>query len=199
VTGRAGVDREVPVSPRFGIGGGSESGKGGSAGADSWDNEEVPPQSDWKADPDYWRQYHPHFNSKNNGGETEEEEDKNKETCLAQNKGGVDELPDSRHNRYYFNIENSSAKSTIKSAWKDTEARKEIVGFLNDMDLGNLKPRNVKNFKSFKSLTELKSTKVRMLVRNRKNGQPDEIVAIFLRPNMEKITTSFSDQYKRKK
>lgn len=116
-----------------------------------------------------------------------------------ENKGGVDELPSSQLNKYYFNIENSSAKSALKSAWKNTEARKEIVDFLNDIDLGNAKPRNSKDFKSFKSLTELKVTKVRMLVRNRKEGQPDEIVAIFLRRDLDTITKSFSNQYKRNK
>ena len=191
--------RELPVSPRYGsIDDVSGSGNGGSGGADSWDNEEVPPSPDWKLKPDYWKEYHPHFTSENKGGETEEEEEE-EDNCLVQKKGGVNELPNSQLNKYYFNIENSSAKSALESAWKGTESRKEIVNFLNDIDIGNLKRRNVKNFKTFKSLTELKGTKVRMLVRNRKEGQPDEIVAIFLRKDMDMITKSFSKQYKRNK
>ena len=64
------------------------------------------------------------------------------------------------------------------------------------MNSGKLLPRNQKNFKSFKTLKELKFTKTRMLVQPGINDCPDQIVAIFMRPNMDKIASNFKSKYK---
>ena len=64
------------------------------------------------------------------------------------------------------------------------------------MDKGELVPRNQKNFKGFKTLKEIKLTKTRMLLQTGKNGAPNEIVAIFMRRDLDNIALNFKNKYK---
>jgi hypothetical protein len=63
------------------------------------------------------------------------------------------------------------------------------------MNSGELLPRNEKDFKGFKTLKELKFTRTRMLVRQGKNGKPDEIVAIFLRRDLDGMAKKLKNKY----
>ena len=63
------------------------------------------------------------------------------------------------------------------------------------MDKGELLPRNEKNFKGFKTLKEVKLTDTRMLIRSGKNGQPDEIVGIFMRRDLKDVVKIFDIKY----
>jgi len=63
------------------------------------------------------------------------------------------------------------------------------------MNSGELLPRNEKDFKGFKTLKELKFTKTRMLVRPGKNGKPDEIVAIFLRRDLDAMSKKLKNKF----
>ena len=102
-----------------------------------------------------------------------------------QNKGGIDELPDS--SEYIYTLETKTAKKALKKVWKNPEARKEVLAGLADMDSGELLPRNEKNFKSFKELKEIKLKDTRMLVKPGQKGAPDEIVVIFMKNDMAKV------------
>lgn len=96
----------------------------------------------------------------------------------------------------YYNLETKTAKKALKKVWKNLEAKKEVLAGLDGMNKGELFPRNQKNFKGFKTLKELKFTKTRMLVRPGINGSPDQVVAIFMRPDMDHIASIFKDKYK---
>jgi hypothetical protein len=111
-----------------------------------------------------------------------------------QNKAGIDELPDS--SEYIYNLETKTARKALKAVWKNTEAKKEVLAGLDKMDSGKLLPRSQKNFKGFKTLKELKFTKTRMLVQPGINGGPDQIVAIFMRRDMDNIALNFKGKYK---
>ena len=111
-----------------------------------------------------------------------------------QNKAGIDELPDSSD--YIYNLETKTARKALKTVWKNTEAKKEVLAGLDRMNKGELLPRNQKNFKGFKTLKELKFTKTRMLVQPGINGSPDQIVAIFMRRDMDNIASNFKGKYK---
>ena len=130
---------------------------------------------------------HPSFYSKKK---------KSAEQCLIdeQNKGGIDELPDS--SKVIYNLETKAAKQTLRKIWKNPEAKKEVLAGLARIDRGELLPRNQKNFKGFKTLKEIKLTKTRMLVQPGKNGAPDTILAIFMRRDMDDIVLAFKNKYK---
>ena len=76
--------------------------------------------------------------------DTESEEDQ----CDQQNKAGINELPDS--SKFIYNLRTKTARKAAKIAWKNSEARKEIISNLDKIDKGNLLPRNEKNFKGIK-------------------------------------------------
>ena len=111
-----------------------------------------------------------------------------------QNKAGIDELPDS--SEFIYNLETKTAKKALKKVWKNPEAKKEVLAGLDRMNKGELLPRNQKNFKGFKTLKEIKLTDTRMLVQPGKNGGPDEIVAIFMRRDLDHIASIFKSKYK---
>ena len=121
---------------------------------------------------------------------------KSKDQCPIheQNKAGIDSLPDS--SEFTYNLETKTAKKALKKVWKNTEAKKEVLAGLDRMNKGELLPRNQKNFKGFKTLKEIKLTDTRMLVQPGKNGDPDQIVAIFMRRDLENIASIFKGKYK---
>ena len=106
-----------------------------------------------------------------------------------QNKAGIDELPDS--SEFIYKLETKTARKALKNVWKNPEAKKEVLAGLDKMNNGKLLPRNQKNFKGFKTLKELKFTKTRMLVQPGINDGPDQIVAIFMRRDLDNIASNF--------
>ena len=56
-------------------------------------------------------------------------------------------------------------------------------------------PQNEKYFKGLKTLKELKFTKTRMLVRPGEKGTPDEIVAIFLRRDLDDMAKKLKNKF----
>ena len=111
-----------------------------------------------------------------------------------QNKAGIDELPDS--SEFIYNLETKTSIKALKKVWKNPEAKKEVLAGLDKMNNGELLPRNQKNFKGFKTLKELKFTKTRMLVQPGINDGPDQIVAIFMRRDLDNIASNFKSKYK---
>jgi len=115
-------------------------------------------------------------------------------SIYEQNKGGIDELPDS--SKFIYSLETKAAKQTLRKVWKNPEAKKEALAGLARIDRGELLPRNQKDFKGFKTIKEIKLSKTRMLVQPGKNGAPDTIVAIFMRRDMDDIVLAFKNKYK---
>ena len=111
-----------------------------------------------------------------------------------QNKGGIDELPNS--SEFFYKLETKTARKALKKVWKNPEAKKEVLAGLDRMNKGELLPRNQKNFKGFKTLKEIKLTDTRMLVQPGQNGGPDQIVAIFMRRDLDNIASIFKGKYK---
>ena len=72
----------------------------------------------------------------------------------------------------------------------------EVVAGLDKMNNGELLPRNQKNFKGFKTLKELKFTKTRMLIQPWINDGPDQIVAIFMRRDLNNVALNLKGKYK---
>lgn len=110
-----------------------------------------------------------------------------------QNKAGVDELPDS--SQFIYKLETKTARKALKNVWKNSEAKKEVLAGLDTMNKGELLPRNQKNFKGFKTLKEIKLTDTRMLIQPGQNGGPDQIVAIFMRRDLDNIASIFKNKY----
>lgn len=185
--GDRGADRELPVTPRYGSM--DESGNGGSGDSNSWDNEEVPPQSDYKTDPDYWKQYHPYFNN-------QEEEQEEEDSCLAQNKGGYDDLLiDLQRHRY--DIEGRSAREELAVIAKDSKARQFLTKGLDRIKDGTLTSIQQKELKGFKHLKEYKFGRkgVRVIVNPGKKGEPDVIVGIVRRDRARPFIKSLRDKF----
>jgi len=111
-----------------------------------------------------------------------------------QNKAGIDELPNS--SEFIYKLETKTARKALKTVWKNPEAKKEVLAGLDRMNKGELLPRNQKNFKGFKTLKEIKLTDTRMLVQPGQNGGPDQIVAIFMRRDLDNIVSIFKGKYK---
>jgi hypothetical protein len=63
------------------------------------------------------------------------------------------------------------------------------------MNNGELLSRAQKNFKGFKTLKKIKLTDTRMIVQPGKNGDSDQIVAIFMRRDLENIASIFKGKY----
>lgn len=68
-------------------------GEGGSSGGGNFDDNNVPPKSEWETDPNYWSNYQ--YKSE----DWKKKKQEKFETCLVpegiQDKAGIDELPDS--------------------------------------------------------------------------------------------------------
>ncbi len=111
-----------------------------------------------------------------------------------QNKGSIDELPNS--SEFIYKLETKTARKALKNVWKNPEAKKEVLAGLDRMNKDELLPRNQKNFKGFKTLKEIKLTDTRMLVQPGQNGGPDQIVAIFMRRDLDNIASIFKGKYK---
>ena len=111
-----------------------------------------------------------------------------------QNKAGIDELLHS--SEFIYNLETKTARKALKKVLKNPEAKKEVLAGLDRMNKGELLPRNQKNFKGFKTLKEIKLKDTRMLVKPGKNGGPDQIVAIFMRRDLDNIASIFKGKYK---
>lgn len=111
-----------------------------------------------------------------------------------QNKASIDELPNS--SEFIYKLETKTARKALKKVWKNPEAKKEVLAGLDRMNKGELLPRNQKNFKGFKTLKEIKLTDTRMLVQPGQNGGPDQIVAIFMRRDLDNIASIFKSKYK---
>ena len=175
------------VAPKIvdpGLGAGANPAGAGNGGAD-WDEhpKKEQPQESKTFDYDY------RSNSPKN-------EKKSQDQCSIdeQNKAGIDELLDS--SEFIYNLETKTARKALRKVWKNPEAKKEVLAGLDKMNSGELLPRNQKNFKGFKTLKELKFTKTRMLVQPGINGGPDQIVAIFMRSDMDNIASIFKSKYK---
>ena len=98
--------------------------------------------------------------------------------------------------KFVYNLETKNAKKALKNVWKNSNAKKEVLAGLDRMNKGELLPRNQKNFQNFKTLKEGKLNKTRMLVKAGKDGNPNEIVAIFMRSDLDDIASSFKGKYK---
>ena len=117
-------------------------------------------------------------------------------TQLQHKKDCVDELPNLANPKFVYNLETKTAKNALKRVWKNSNRRNEVLGGLDRINRGELLPRHQKNFQSFKTLKEIKFNKTRMLVKAGKDGNPNEIVAIFMRSDLDDIASSFKGKYK---
>jgi hypothetical protein len=114
--------------------------------------------------------------------------------CPAQEKAGIDELPDS--SEFIYNLEGKSAKQELRNVWKNPQAKKEVLAGLEKMNKGELVPRNQKALQGFKNLKEVKLNKTRIIVNPGKNGAPDQIVGIVMRKHLENFTTKLAKKFK---
>ena len=176
------------VVPGPGLGAGANpAGAGGGGGAAEFDDQCSVPENkksqESKSDYDYPL-----------NAPKKKKQSQNQCSIDEQNKAGIDELPDS--SEFIYNLETKTARKALKKVWKNTEAKKEVLAGLDKMNNGELLPRNQKNFKGFKTLKELKFTKTRMLVQPGINDGPDQIVAIFMRRDLDNIASNFKGKYK---
>ena len=66
---------------------------------------------------------------------------------------------------------------------------------MDKIDRGELPSWNEKDFKGFKTLKESKFTKTWTLIRPGKNGKPDEIIAIFLRRDLDDVAKKLKNKF----
>jgi hypothetical protein len=168
--------------------GANPAGAGGGGGNPEFDDQDPVPKPQESQEPET-SEYDPRSNY-------QKKKKKPQDQCSIdeQSKAGIDELPDS--SEYIYNLETKTARKALKAVWKNPKAKKEVLAGLDKMNSGTLVPRNQKDFKGFKTLKEIKSTDTRMFVQPGKNGDPDQIVAIFMRRDLENITSIFKGKYK---
>jgi hypothetical protein len=115
-------------------------------------------------------------------------------SIYEQNKGGLDELPDS--SEFIYSLETKTAKKELRKVWKNPEAKKEVLAGLGRMNRGELVPRNQKALQGFKNLKEVKLNKTPIIVNPGKNGAPNQIVGIVMRKHLERFTTKLAKNFK---
>lgn len=64
------------------------------------------------------------------------------------------------------------------------------------MDVSELLPGNQKDFKGFKTIKEIKLKDTQMFLDQKKNGAPDKIITIFMRRNLNDVSSKLKDIYK---
>ena len=182
--------RTVPkVVPGPGLGAGANpAGAGNGGGAPEFDDQCPVPENkksqESKSDYDY----------PSNASKKKKQSSDDQCPIDEQNKAGIDELPDS--SEFIYKLETKTARKALKNVWKNPEAKKEVLAGLDRMNKGELLPRNQKNFKGFKTLKEIKLTDTRMLAQPGQNGGPDQIIAIFMRRDLDNIASIFKGKYK---
>lgn len=102
-------------------------------------------------------------------------------------------MPDS--SEYIYGLETKTAKKALKKVWKNPNARQEVLEALSKIEKGELLPRNQKDFKGFKSLKELKFSNTRMLMQPGKDGEPDKIVVICMRRDLDDLVPKLRKKY----
>ena len=93
-----------------------------------------------------------------------------------------------------FNLK-GDFKNFLKKVWKNPNARQEVLEALSKIEKGELLPRNEKDFKGFKSLKELKFSNTRMLMQPGKDGEPDKIVVICMRRDLDDLVPKLRKKY----
>ena len=180
--------RTAPKTVNPGLGAGANpGGAGGGGGNAKFDDDKRPTPNKKQSQAAKAYDYNSHYQPQKKLSEDQCPGDE-------QNKAGIDELPDS--SEYRYNLETKTAKKALRNVWKNTQAKKEVLDGLDRINKGELLPRNQKNFKGFKTLNEIKLNDTRMLVQPRKNGDPDKIVAIFMRRDLDNIASIFKKKYK---
>ena len=163
-------------------------GEGGGSGGGSFDDNNVPPKSEWETDPNYWDNY------QYDPSEWKKKKQNEPETCLIpQNKAGIDELPNSLE--YLYDIEGKAAKQELQRVWNDPETKKEALSKLEKINNGELTPRNQKSLTGFKKLKEYKFNKIRIIVNPGQKGAPDTIVGIVKRSWLDNLMKTFKNKF----
>nr|YP_010472268.1 hypothetical protein NDC64_pgp075 [Navicula tsukamotoi]UVG41733.1 hypothetical protein [Navicula tsukamotoi]UVG41877.1 hypothetical protein [Navicula tsukamotoi] len=186
--GDRGPDREFPATQHYGSPGQSGN-SGGSSNSDSWEQEQAPEKSNYKPDPNYWKQFHPQL-------KTEKEEDE--ESCLIDQKGGYDNLLiDLSAQNHRYEINSRSARAELEVIAKDPKARKMLTNGLDRIKNGKLTAIQQKELKGFKRLKEYKFGRrgIRVIVDPGKKGAPDTIVGIVRRDRATPFIKSLRDKF----
>ena len=111
---------------------------------------EVPVTPNYEVDPDYWKQYHPYFNSEN-------KKNKEEHSFLAENKGGYDDLLiDLLPQNHRYDIDGRSARAELEVIAKDPKARQFLTNGLDRIKDGTLTSLQQKELRGFKRLKEYK-------------------------------------------
>ncbi len=151
----------------------------------------VPPESNYKVELDYWKQYHPDFGSK-------KEKKKDDDSCLAENKGGYDDLLiDLLPQNHRYSIDGRSARAELEVIAKDPKARKFLTNGLDRIKDGTLTSIQQKELKGFKHLKEYKFGRkgIRVIIKPGKKGQPDTIVGIVRRDRAAPFIKSLRNKF----
>jgi hypothetical protein len=152
-------------------------------GGPNEDKNITPDQSGWLADPDYWTNY--------------KSKDDKEETCSItnelQNKADINDLPDSCNGKYVYDISIKGARKTAKKIWVNKVFKKTAINMLQSIDEGAQITQE--NLEGFKSLKRYKKGKVRIIAVRGKKDQPEKIIAIITRDDLEDLLKVFKKKY----
>ena len=96
---------------------------------------------------------------------------------------------------FIYNFETKTSKKALKSVWENSKAQKEVLNALGKIDKGETLPRNKKNLKGFTSLQEIKLNKTRIILRSGQNSNPDQIIAICMRRDLDNVLSVFKNKH----
>jgi hypothetical protein len=184
--------KEYEPKPGIRLGAGGNPGDSGS-GTSSWEEDNlIPPEERWKDGPDYWADY------KYNQNDFSKNKDKDEEkTCSIsdelQNKADIDDLPDSCNGKYVFDISNKKAKQKVKKLWTDKDFKNTATSMLGSIDSGARITQE--NLEGFNTLKRYKKGDVRIIVVRSKGNEPEKIIAIIPRKDLDGLLKVFKKKY----
>jgi hypothetical protein len=185
--------KEYEPKPGIRLGAGGDPGDSGSgSGTSSWEEDNlIPPKEIWKDDPDYWADY------KSNREDFKKKKKLEEETCSIsdelQNKADIDDLPDSCNGKYVFDISNKKAKQKVRKLWTDKNFKNTATNMLGSIDSGTRITQE--NLEGFNTLKRYKKGDVRIIVVRSKGNEPEKIIAIIPRKDLEDLLKVFKKKY----
>ncbi len=110
-----------------------------------------------------------------------------------QNKADIDDLPDSCNGKYVFDISNKKAKQKVKKLWTDKDFKNTATSMLGSIDSGARITQE--NLEGFNTLKRYKRGDVRIIVVRSKGNEPEKIIAIIPRKDLDGLLKVFKKKY----
>ena len=102
-------------------------------------------------------------------------------------------MPDSYNRKYIFDISNKKAKQKVKKLWADKNFKDTAISMLGSIDSGARITQE--NLEGFNTLKRYKKGDVRIIAERSKGNEPEKIIAIIPRKDLEDLLKVFKKKY----